>query len=140
MTTAQAQSTSADPAGKPSARSTGRSRPALMTAFFLVTVALLLWAADWLARTVAQNQLADQIHQQTGSWTQPTVVIGGPVFLPQVLRSRHRNSRTERRPLRLRDVFAQLSGVHVPFRDVLTGAANPFLVDHADEQAFPTNL
>jgi hypothetical protein len=50
MTTAQAQSTSADPAGKPSARSTGRSRPALMTAFFLVTVALLLWAADWLAR------------------------------------------------------------------------------------------
>ena len=35
-------------------------------------------------------------------------------------------------------MYAQLSGVHVPFRDVLTGAANPLLVDHADEQAFLT--
>ena len=44
----------------------GAAVPALMIVLFLVTVALLLWAADWLARTVAQNQLADQIHQQTG--------------------------------------------------------------------------
>ena len=41
-------------------------------------------------------------------------------------------------PLRLRNVYAELSGVHVPFRDVLMGAANPILVDHADEQAFLT--
>jgi hypothetical protein len=111
-----------------------------MVALFLVTVALLLWAADSLARTAAQNQLADQIHQQTGTLAPPTVVIGGAVFLPQVLRGRYDEvaiafPELSDGPLRLRDVYAQLSGVYVPFRDVLTGAATIF-VDHADEQAF----
>ena len=143
MTTSQARGTSAVPAGKPSDRRTPRRRTPLMIALFLATVALLLWAADSLARTVAQNQLADQIHQQTGTLAPPTVVIGGTVFLPQVLRGRYDEvaiafSELSDGPLRLRDVYAQLSGVHVPFRDVLTGAANPLLVDHADEQAFLT--
>ena len=142
MTTSQAPGTSADPAPKPSARRTPR-RTALMIALFLVTVALLLWAADSLTRTVAQNQLADQIHQQTETSTQPTVVIGGTVFLPQVLRGRYDEvaisfPELSDGPLRLRDVHAQLSGVHMPFRDVLTGAANPIPVDHADEQTFLT--
>ncbi|MGS0687391.1 LmeA family phospholipid-binding protein [Nakamurella sp. GG22] len=114
-----------------------------MIALFLVTVALLLGAADWLARTVAQSQLADEIHHQTGSLAQPTVVIGGPVFLPQVLRGRYDQvaiTFPELRdgPLILRDVHARLSGVHVPFRDVLTGSVNPLPVDHADEQALLT--
>ena len=143
MTASQAPGMSADPVGKQPAHRPRRSRPGLMIACFLVTVALLLAAADWLARTVAQDQLADQIHQQTESLAQPTVVIGGPVFLPQVLRGRYDEvaiAFPELRdgPLRLRDVYAQLSGVHMPFRDVLTGAANPLLVDHADEQAFLT--
>ncbi len=144
MTMSQASGTSADPAGKPSVRRAPRRRTPLMIALFLVTVALLLWAADSLARTAAQNQLADQIHQQTeGSASPPTVVIGGTVFLPQVLRGRYDEvtiafPELTDGPLRLRDVYAQLSGVHVPFRDVLTGAANPILVDHAEEQAFLT--
>lgn len=112
-----------------------------MIVVFLVTVASLLWAADWLARTVAQNRLADQIHQQTQGSTPPTVVIGGTLFLPQVLRGRYDEvtiafPELSDGPLRLRNVYAELSGVHMPFRDVLAGAENPILVDHADEQAF----
>ena len=142
MTRPQAPVTPADPAAKPSARPR-RRRPTLMIVLFLVTVAVLLWAADWLARTVAQNQFADQIYQQTGSSTQPTVTIGGIVFLPQVLRGRYDQvaitfPELSDGPLRLRDVHTELSGVHVPFRDVLTGAANPILIDHADEQALLT--
>jgi len=143
MTTSQAPGTSADPDREPSARRTPPRRTAWMIALFLVTVALLLWAADSLARTAAQNQLADHIHQQTEGLAPPTVVIGGTVFLPQVLRGQYDDvaisfPELSDGPLRLSDVHAQLSGVHVPFRDVLTGAANPILVDHADEQAFLT--
>ena len=114
-----------------------------MLTLFLLTVALLLWAADSLARTSAQSQLADQVQQQTESWAPPTVVVGGTVFLPQVLRGRYdevtiASAELSDGPLRLRDVYAQLSGVHVPFRDVLTGDTNPILIDHAEEQAFLT--
>jgi hypothetical protein len=143
MTTSQAPGTSADPAGEPATFRTPRRRTPLMIALFLVTVTLLLWAADTMARTVAQNQLSDQIHQQTEGLAQPTVVIDGTVFLPQVLRGRYDGvaiafPELSDGPLRLREVYAQLSGVHVPFRDVLTGAAKPILVDHVDEQAFLT--
>ena len=137
MTTPQAPAPSAERAGTTSARRPG---PAVMIVVFLATVALMLWATDWLARTVAQNQLAGQIHQQTGSLTQPSVTIAGSLFLPQVLRGRYDDvaiafPELSDGPLRLRDVHVRLSGVHVPFRDILTGAANPILVDHADEQA-----
>ena len=143
MTTPQAPATPADPAAKPRAHRTRRRRPTLMMVLFVVTVAALLWAADWLARTVAQNQLADQIYRQTGGPTPPTVTIGGTVFLPQVLRGRYDEvaitfPELSDGPLRLLNVHAELSGVHVPFRDVLTGSANPILVDDADEQALLT--
>ena len=143
MTTPQAPAPPAGPTAKPSAQRARRPRLTLMIVLFLITVALLLGAADWLARTAAQNQLADQIHQQTGTLAPPTVVIGGAVFLPQVLRGRYDQvaitfPEVSDGPLRLRDVYAALSGVHVPFRDILTGAQNPILVDHADEQAFLT--
>ena len=115
-----------------------------MIALFLVTVALLLWAADSLARTAAQNQLADQIHQQTeGSASPPTVVIGGTVFLPQVLRGRYDEvtiafPELSDGPLRLpRRVRATVRRTcSVPRRP--DRAANPILVDHAEEQAFLT--
>ena len=99
MTTSQAPGTSADPAGKQSDRRTRRRRTPLMIALFLVTVALLLAAADWLARTVAQNRLADQIHQQTenfgathGRDRRDGVSAASPART--VRRGRHRISRT----------------------------------------------
>ena len=143
MTTPQAPAPPAGPTAKPSAHRARRPRLTLMIVLFLITVALLLGAADWLARTAAQNQLADQIQQHTDGSTPPTVTIGGTLFLPQVLRGRYDQvaitfPEVSDGPLRLRDVYAALSGVHVPFRDILTEAQNPILVDHADEQAFLT--
>ena len=143
MTTSHVPGTAAVPAGEPAARRTPRRRTPLMIALFLVTVALLLWAADSLARTAAPKFLSAGGSGPRVGFAPPTVVIGGTVFLPQVLRGRYDEvtiafPELSDGPLRLRDVYAQLSGVHVPFRDVLTGAANPILVDHAEEQAFLT--
>ncbi len=143
MTRPPPAETAADSAQKSSARRVRRSHPALLIATFLVTVVLLLWAADRLARTVAQNRLTDEIRQQTDGLTEPSVSIGGAFFIPQVLRGRYDRvtiafPELTDGPIRLQNVHAELSGVHVPFRDVLVGAAGPILVDHADEQAFLT--
>jgi hypothetical protein len=143
MTAPPAQPTQPVPTEAATRRGARRSRPLLLIGTFVVTVALLIWGADWVARRVAENQLAGEIENQTGSLTDPAVAIHGAFFLPQVFRGEYdRVDITFREltdgPLRLQNVQAQLSGVHVPFRDVLVRASNPVLVEHADEQAFLT--
>jgi hypothetical protein len=110
---------------------------------FVLAVALLLAGADWIARTLVQNQLAGEIGDQAGTLTDPTVAVHGVVFLPQVFRGRYDRvdiafPELTDGPLRLQDVRAELSGVHVAFRDVVLRADTPVLVEHADEQAFLT--
>ncbi|GAB3365505.1 LmeA family phospholipid-binding protein [Modestobacter lapidis] len=124
-----------------------RRRPASGTVALAITVvlgtALLLWGADWLARWGAQSLLARTIQESTGVAARPVVQVHGTVFLTQVVRGRYDDVEVIIRgvssgPLRIEEVHARLSGVHVPFRDVLVQDPGPVLVERSSAEAVLT--
>ncbi len=129
------------PAAGPS-RQRGRinSLPGPALALVVVLVAaLVLYGIDWLARIGAQSVLAGVVQQETATTDRPAVGIGGPFFLPQVVRGRYDEVSVDvvnfaAEPLRISSLHAELFDVHVPLHDVLVGSANTVIVDRATEE------
>ena len=112
-----------------------------------LTIALvmgcLVLTVDWVARSSAQALLSSNIQTQTGTSQAPTVRVGGLFFLPQVIRGRYDSVQIgivdlAAGPLRIASLDAELSGVRVPFHDVLVGSADYVTIENAAEQALIT--
>lgn len=125
----------------PSSRT--RLRTLALALTVIVGTGLLLWGADWLARLGAQSLLARSVQASTGSSTPPTVRIDGSFFLVQVVRGRYDDVRMDfvdltNGPLRINTLRAALTGVHLPFHDVLVRESNQVVIDRAVGEAFLT--
>jgi hypothetical protein len=104
---------------------------------------LLTWGADHIARWGAENLLARNIREATGVPTQPSVDINGTFFLHQVVQGRYDEVEITLRdltsgPLRIAELRARLSGVHVSFRDVLIQETDPVWIEASVEEALLT--
>jgi hypothetical protein len=122
-------------------------RPALGTVALGLSVvlgtALLLWGADWLARWGAESLLARNVQEATGVPGRPSVQVHGTFFLPQLVRGRYGDVEItvedlSSGPLQIDTVHAELTGVHVPFHDVLVQNPGPVLIERTAEDAFLT--
>lgn len=90
----------------------------------IVAIAVVLWAADTLARIGAQTLLARNIQDATGVDVRPEAHVHGIFFLPQVIRGAYSDVQVTTLgvtsgPLRINRVESRLSDVRVPFHDVL---------------------
>jgi hypothetical protein len=135
--------------GGQGARTEGRGgrRPALGTVALGLSVvlgtALLLWGADWLARWGAESLLARNVQEATGVPGRPSVQVHGTFFLPQLVRGRYGDVEItvedlSSGPLQIDTVHAELTGVHLPFHDVLVQNPGPVLIERTAEEAFLT--
>jgi len=135
----RAGSVSADQASQ----GTGRRSTVVLAVVVVLGTALLLWVAEWLARTGAESVLARAVQERTGVLERPAVQVGdGPVLL-QALRGRYDDVEVDldavsSGPVRLRDVEAHLSGVYLSFHDLLDGNTGGVYVERSAEEALLT--
>lgn len=120
-----------------------RGSTAALAISVIVGTLLLLWGADWLSRWGAQTLLAKGVQESTGLLDAPTVSIDGALFLPQVLRGRYDNVQIDLHglssgPMRIDSVHADLTGVHLPFHDVLVRKVSQIPIDAAQERVVLT--
>ena len=122
-----------------------RRRPTVVLAVVVVLgTALLLWVAEWLARTGAESVLARTVQERTGVLEPPAVEVGGGPVLLQALRGRYDDVAVDldvvsSGPVRLRDVSADLSGVYLSFPDLFDGNTERVYVEQAAEEALLTH-
>jgi LmeA-like phospholipid-binding len=114
--------------------------PVVLGLSVVLGTALLLWGADRLARWGAESLLARNVQSSTGAPGRPSVDVHGTFFLPQVVRGRYDDVEITVRdlssgPLRLAEVHARLSGVHLSFHDVLVQDLDPIGIDRSVEEA-----
>ncbi|MGY1669122.1 LmeA family phospholipid-binding protein [Geodermatophilus sp. SYSU D00710] len=130
-----------------SADQRSRARRGRRTVVLAVTVvlgtALLLWAAEWLARSGAESVLARTVQEQTGGLERPTVEIHGGPVLVQALRGRYDDVVVEvgsisSGPLRLVDHTARLEGVYLSFHDLVDGSTDHVFAERSEEEALVT--
>lgn len=123
------------------------SRPSASTialgAAVVLGTLLLLWGLDRLARWSAETLLARGIQDATGVTAPPSVLVHGPLFLPQVVTGRYDDvevtvSGVTAGPLRIDRVHADLRGVHLSFHDLLLRDIHAVVVEHSSEQALLT--
>lgn len=106
----------------------------------LLGTALLLWGADTLARWTAENYVARQVQALTGVLEVPSVEVHGSFFLTQMLSGRYEHVEIgiedlRSGPLRLERMTADLTGVHVPFRDLVGQNVVPVYIEQSRERA-----
>ena len=129
---------------EPPSRSGGRRPTILLAVTVVLGTVLLLWAAEWLARTGAGSVLARTVQERTGVLERPTVQVhGGGSVLLQALRGRYDHVEVEVEslssgPVRLRDFSADLSGVYLSFQDLLDGSTDRVFVERSVEEALLT--
>ncbi|TNM60666.1 DUF2993 domain-containing protein [Streptomyces sp. NP160] len=97
-------------------------------------------AVDGAARAAAQERVAADVTGATGATGGVDVRVEGGWFLPQALRGRYDDVRVVARGvpaagLRLEQVDARLSGVHLPLSQVLGGSVQRVEVDRATSTA-----
>ncbi|MDP5184272.1 DUF2993 domain-containing protein [Blastococcus sp. BMG 814] len=112
----------------------------LLAASVAVGVLLLLWGADRLARWAAEGLLARNVQLATGVLTPPEVEVHGAFFLPQLVAGRYERVEIvvedlRAGPLRIERVEAELTGVHVPFHDLLTQDIDTVYLERTREVA-----
>lgn len=122
---------------------TARTSTVLLALSVVFGTALLLWAADLVARWSVESYVERQVQAVTGALERPSVDVHGTFFLPQVLQGRYERvdvSIGELRagPLRLEDVRAELTGVHVSFRDLLAQNPAPVYIEESRQRAVLT--
>ncbi|MGI8680869.1 MAG: LmeA family phospholipid-binding protein [Mycobacteriales bacterium] len=115
------------------------TRTVVLALMVLLGTGLLAWGADWAARVGAQSLLARSIQNSTGTPARPSVKLHGAFFLPQVIRGRYGSvdidlSDLSSGPLRINSLHASLTGVHLPFHDVLVRHANRIVIDGSQER------
>ena len=112
----------------------------LLAASILLGTALLLWGADAVARWSAERYVARQVQALTGVLELPSVEVGGTFFLPQMLSGRYEHVEIgvedlRAGPLRLERMTADLTGVHVPFSDLVGQNVVPIYIEESRERA-----
>ena len=112
----------------------------LLAASVLVGTALLLWGADALARWSVERYLAREVQALTGVLELPSVKVRGSFFLPQALAGRYEHVEVSLEdvrsgPLRLERMTADLTGVHVPFRNLVGQDSIPIYIEESQELA-----
>lgn len=132
-------------AAQESGTTTGRPRrprrsTLLIAASVVLEVALLLWGADRLARWGAESVLTDRIAVEAGVATRPDVDIESPFFLLQAVRGRYDDVQVTLEglgsgPLRIERLHAELSGVHLPFSNLVTRSPVPVRIERSREEA-----
>jgi hypothetical protein len=136
------EATGAGSPGAPRRRPT-RRRTAAVAVSVVIGVVVLLVGADWLARVGAQSLLSRQIQDATGVLTSPVVQVHGGPFLPQVVAGYYDTVEVElvdvsSGPLTISTLSATLTGVHLPFHDVLVRKVDRIHIDSAEQTAFLT--
>lgn len=126
--------------GGPAPAGHGRGATAVLAAVVVLGTALLLGAAEWLARAGAESVLARAVQERTGVLQPPEVEVHGSPVLLQALRGRYDDVEVDvdtlsSGPVRLRDVHAELSGVYLSFHDLLDGNTDRVYVERSAEQA-----
>lgn len=91
---------------------------------------------DGAVRAAAQERVASEVARLTGATGGVDVRVGGRWFLPQAVRGRYEDVRVVARgvpaaDVRLEEVDARLSGVHLPLSEVLDGRVDRIEVDRA---------
>lgn len=119
-----------------------RPRPStlLLAASVALGVLLFLWGADRLARWAAEGLLARNVQLATGVLDRPEVEVHGTFFLPQLVAGRYERvdilvEDLRAGPLRIEQVDARLTGVHVPFHDLLTQDIDTVYLERTHEVA-----
>jgi LmeA-like phospholipid-binding len=112
----------------------------LLAASVAVGVLLVLWGADRLARWAAEGLLARNVQLTTGVLERPDVEVHGAFFLPQLIGGRYERVEIvvddlRAGPLRIERVQAELTGVHVPFHDLLTQDIDTVYLEQTREVA-----
>ncbi|MCV2490371.1 DUF2993 domain-containing protein [Geodermatophilus sp. YIM 151500] len=132
----------AGPAPAPHASPARRSRVrvAVLLVSAVIGVAVLLWGGDRLARDVAERLVAREVQRVTGTFATPQVQVHGASFLLQAVRGRYDRVDVTARglssgALRLDRVEATLTGVRVPFRDLLLRDPDVLVVEETVERA-----
>lgn len=113
------------------------ARGVKITIAALVAVLLLLYVLDRVAVRVVRDQIATQAQKSENLPTKPSVSIGGPLFLPQVLSGNYRDLDIDIRGsvedgLRIDRVRSHLDGVRIPLSDIINGDVTKIPVDHLD--------
>ncbi|WP_236832947.1 DUF2993 domain-containing protein [Blastococcus sp. KM273128] len=112
----------------------------LLAASVAVGVLLVLWGTDRLARWAAEGLLARNVQLTTGVLTRPEVEVHGTFFLPQLLGGRYERvdilvEDLRAGPLRIEQVDSELTGVHVPFHDLITQDVDVVYLERTREVA-----
>lgn len=112
----------------------------LLAASVVLGTALLLWGADALARWTAERFVARQVEASTGVLQRPSVEVHGTFFLPQMFGGRYERVQisvedVRSGPLRLERVTADLTGVHVPFADLVRSNPAAIYIERSRERA-----
>lgn len=106
----------------------------------LVGVTVLLWGGDRLARSAAESLVTRELQRLTGTLTPPDVELHGASFLVQALRGRYERvdvtmSGLSSGPMRIQRVDARLSGVRLPFPELLLRNPGAMAVERATGRA-----
>ncbi|RZU34571.1 DUF2993 domain-containing protein [Blastococcus saxobsidens] len=117
-----------------------RISTAVLAASVVLGTALLLWGADTLARWTVEGYVARQVQALTGVLEVPSVEVRGTFFLPQMLSGRYEHVEIgiedlRSGPLRLERMTAELTGVHVAFRDLVGQNVVPLYIEESRERA-----
>lgn len=120
-----------------------RSPDPRTVAFALVVVLFigaLLAVSDYLSRVGAQSLIAREIQHALRSPNRPAVHLHGTFFVPQVVDGVYNDVEIDVAPvtadqLRISDLHADLSGVRLPFHDVLVRDAPRIVIAHTLEVA-----
>jgi len=113
------------------------SRALRITLVVVVVVLVLGFVADRVTAHVAADQIATEAQRSERLPTKPSVSIGGPLFLPQVVRGDYHDINVDVRGLmeeglRVDRLRAHLDGVHIPLSDILGGNVSRVPVDTLD--------
>jgi LmeA-like phospholipid-binding len=97
----------------------------------VLVAGLLLWGADRLARSSAESLVTQELQRLTGAPRPPLVELRGSSFLLQALTGRYDGVDVTLRglssgPLRIERLEARLTGVHLPFSELVR--RNPSVV------------
>jgi hypothetical protein len=122
----------------------GRRATVALALIVVLGTALLLWAAERLARAGAESVLARAVQERTGVLERPTVQVHGSPVLLQAVRGRYDDVEVDSGtvssgPVRLRAVEADLSGVYLSFHDLLDGNTDEVFVERSVERALLTH-
>ena len=109
----------------------------------LLVAGLLVWGADRLARASAESLVARELQRLTGTPRPPTVELLGPRFLLQALTGGYDEVDVTLRglssgPLRIERLDARLTGVRMPFPELLRRNPSVVGVEAASTEAVLT--